>query len=60
MLGAGMYVTGIEPANCALKGRAWHREQGAIPHLAAGASETFDVEIRAAVGAALGALTGEA
>lgn len=56
MLGEGMYVTGIEPANCALKGRAWHREQGLIPQLAAGASEEFDIEIRAAIGSGTAAL----
>jgi hypothetical protein len=60
MLGSGLYVTGIEPANCALKGRAWHREQGAIPQLAAGASARFDLDIRAAVGAGLQTLTGMA
>ena len=49
-------MTGIEPANCELKGRAWHRERGLVPMLEAGATAAFDVEIRAAVGADLATL----
>lgn len=50
MLGEGLYVTGIEPANCGLLGRAVERERGTLPELASGASMAFDLELRAAVG----------
>ena len=54
----GLYVTGIEPANCDLKGRAQNRSEGTLPSIAAGASQSFDLEIRAATGSALGTLFG--
>jgi len=56
MLGEGQYVTGIEPANATLKGRAHNRAEGTLPSIAAGASQSFDLEIRAATGTALGSL----
>lgn len=57
MLSRGVYVTGIEPANCGLLGRAVEREQGQVTELEPGASRAFDVEVRAAVGPGLATLT---
>lgn len=50
MLAKGLYVTGIEPANCSVQGRSVDRAAGTFPQLAGGASASFDLEIRAAVG----------
>jgi hypothetical protein len=33
MLGPGMYLTGLEPANCGLSGRAAEREAGGLVEL---------------------------
>lgn len=44
---SGVYVLGIEPANCSVLGRAADREAGRLPVLAAGASRTTSVTITA-------------
>lgn len=56
MLGEGLYVTGIEPANCALLGRVAEAESGSVQPLAAGEVREFGVRLRAASGAAAIAL----
>jgi hypothetical protein len=56
MLAQGIYVTGIEPANCGLLGRVAEREAGAVTELAPGKRQAFDLTLRAAVGAAVKAL----
>ena len=50
MLGPGMYVTGLEPANCGLAGRAAEREEGALEYVEPGESRTFGVSIRVSLG----------
>jgi hypothetical protein len=52
MLGPGMYLTGLEPANCGLAGRAAEREAGTISELQAGESRRFGLSIRVSLGAA--------
>ncbi len=59
MLAEGMYVTGIEPANCGLLGRGAEREAGTLDELAPGERRTFGVTIRAAVGANVARLAEE-
>ncbi|MEP6631506.1 MAG: DUF4432 family protein [Lapillicoccus sp.] len=44
---SGVYVLGIEPANCSVLGRAADREAGRLPVLAAGASRTTSLTITA-------------
>lgn len=56
MLRKGLYVTGIEPANCGLLGRVAERESGTTTTLAPGAALSSDITIRAAVGSAAGRL----
>lgn len=58
MLAQGIYVTGIEPANCGLFGRVAEREGGAVSKLAPGELRAFDLTLRAAVGASAQALEG--
>jgi hypothetical protein len=53
MLGEGLYLTGIEPANCGLLGRVAERESGTVQMLAPMERLTFDLTVRAATGAAL-------
>jgi len=50
MLGPGMYVTGLEPANCGLAGRAAEREAGSLEMLEPGASRRSGVSIRISLG----------
>jgi hypothetical protein len=45
MLRTGMYVTGLEPANCGLAGRAAERQAG-FQMVEPGASLRFGVSIR--------------
>ncbi len=56
MLAQGIYVTGIEPANCGLFGRVAEREAGALDQLAPGARRAFGVTLRAAIGPAVSQL----
>lgn len=56
MLAQGIYVTGIEPANCGLFGRVAEREGGKVTELAPGERRAFDLTLRAAVGAAAQAM----
>ena len=51
MLGPGMYVTGLEPANCGLAGRAAEREAGTLTELAPGESWRSGLSIRVVLGA---------
>jgi len=45
-MGEGMYVLGIEPANCAaIQGRAAARESGDLPHLEPGESVHYTIEL---------------
>jgi hypothetical protein len=50
MLGPGMYLTGLEPANCGLAGRAAEREAGTLPMLEPGEARRFGISVRASVG----------
>jgi hypothetical protein len=43
----GVFVLGLEPANCSVLGRAADRAAGRLPMMAAGASRTTSVRIRA-------------
>ncbi len=45
MLGEGVYVMGLEPANCSIMGRAEQRRQGRLPMLEAGQARTHHLEI---------------
>ena len=46
MMGEGLYVLGIEPANCkTLAGRAGARARGLLPELAAGESRVYRLEL---------------
>ena len=56
MLGPGMYLTGMEPANCGILGRAEEREMGSLQSLAPGEKRAFDVTIRVGLGPEVGAL----
>lgn len=60
MLAEGTYVTGIEPANCGVLGRVAEREAGPVDVLAPGERRTFGIAIRAAFGADLARLEGQA
>jgi hypothetical protein len=50
MLGPGMYLTGLEPANCGLAGRAAEREAGTLPMLAPGEARRFGITVRISLG----------
>jgi hypothetical protein len=50
MLAPGMYLTGLEPANCGVMGRAQERVTGGLPMLQPGETRTFDVEVRVTLG----------
>ena len=56
MLRSGMYVTGLEPANCGLAGRAAEREAGTLQLLEPGASHRSGVTIRVSLGDEVAAL----
>ena len=45
MLGPGMYLTGLEPANCGVGGRAQDRADGVLRVLEPGQTEALAVEI---------------
>jgi hypothetical protein len=51
MLGPGMYLTGLEPANCELAGRAAEREAGTLEMLGPGQSRHFGITITISLGA---------
>lgn len=59
MLGPGMYVTGLEPANCGLAGRAAEREAGTLQMLEAGERRSFGLSLRVSLGAEALALAGQ-
>lgn len=50
MMGVGMYVVGIEPANCHVGGRCQERERGTLQMLAPQETRTFHLEIGFATG----------
>ena len=55
-LGVGNYVTGIEPANCTVLGRAVNRADGTLQILEPGETTEFDIELSVLAGAdAIGA-----
>jgi hypothetical protein len=56
MLRSGMYVTGLEPANCGLGGRAAERAAGTVTVLEPGRSHRSGVTIRVSFGDAVTAL----
>jgi hypothetical protein len=56
MLAPGMYLTGLEPANCGIMGRAEERERGTLQEVAPGETRRFDLTIRATLGAGVGDL----
>ena len=56
MLGLGMYLTGLEPANCDLAGRAAQREAGSLEQLEPGEVRHSGISIRVVTGAAAQAL----
>ena len=60
MLAPGMYLTGLEPSNCGMRGRALEREAGAVDVLEPGATRRFDVRLEARTGSAARALLDEA
>ncbi|MBA2701803.1 MAG: aldose 1-epimerase family protein [Chloroflexi bacterium] len=59
MLGEGLYVTGLEPANCGLLGRVMEAASGDPVLLEPGGSRPFALRIRAAVGDAAAAMLNE-
>jgi len=56
MLGPGMYLTGLEPANCGLAGRAAEREAGTLQELEPGESRRSGISIRVSLGDDVSAL----
>ena len=52
MLGPGMYLTGLEPANGTVVGRAATRAEGPLDVLDPGATRAFDLRIEVPTGAA--------
>ncbi len=56
MLGPGMYLTGLEPANCGLAGRAAERAAGTLETLAPGESRRAGISVRVSLGAVAQAL----
>ena len=46
---AGMYVLGLEPANCHVEGRPAEREKGTLVYLEPGASATYEIAVRLAL-----------
>ncbi len=45
MLGEGIYVVGIEPANCLAEGRAWERAQGTLQFLEPGEVREYRLQV---------------
>ncbi len=60
MLGPGMYLTGLEPANCGLAGRAAEREAGTLPMLEPGEARRFGIAVRISLGDEVQALVAAA
>jgi hypothetical protein len=61
MLAPGLYLTGLEPANCGIRGHAVERADALVDTLAAGESRHFDLRLTAAHGReAVHAMTQEA
>jgi hypothetical protein len=60
MLGPGMYLTGLEPANCGLAGRAAEREAGTLIELEPGESRRSGISIEVSFGADAAALAAQA
>ena len=56
MLAPGMYLTGLEPANCGILGRAAERAAGDLDWLRPGERRTFDLSLRVHLGADVAAL----
>ena len=56
MLGPGMYLTGLEPANCGLMGRAAEREAGTLQELEPGESRRSGISVRVSLGDEVAAL----
>ncbi len=56
MLGPGMYLTGLEPANCGLAGRAAEREAGTLTMLQPGEARRFGISVRVSLGDEVAAL----
>lgn len=46
MMGEGLYVVGLEPANCHVGGRCQEREMGSLPVLAPGESRNYRLEVQ--------------
>ncbi len=59
MLGPGMYLTGLEPANCGLAGRAAERDAGTITELEPGESRPFGITLRVSLGSDAQALVAD-
>ena len=45
MMGEGLYVVGLEPANCHVEGRIRERDRGTLPMLAPGETRHYGLEI---------------
>lgn len=45
MMGEGLYVVGLEPANCLVEGRAAERERGTLRFIEPGGRRHFEMEI---------------
>jgi hypothetical protein len=60
MLGPGMYLTGLEPANCRLGGRAAERAAGTLELLPPGATRRSGIELQVSLGADAQALAARA
>ena len=45
LFGQGVYVLGIEPANCHVEGRARERERGTLEFLPPGGKRNFYLEL---------------
>jgi hypothetical protein len=41
----GTYVTGLEPGNCSVLGRAWNRKHGTLEYIAPGATRDFHLQL---------------
>ena len=44
-MGEGLYVVGLEPANCHVEGRIRERERGTLPMLTPGETRRYRLEI---------------
>ena len=60
MLAPGMYLTGLEPSNCGMRGRAIEREAGAVDVLPPSATRRFNVRLEALIGPAAQSFGSEA